>query len=337
MGEDAPTGRHRPQVRPVPGASAACSIGLSVYQIEFDFGVPQFRQVFEPMLIAAAAAFALVAARIMLGRGAALIAALLAIGLRGGVALIVGPRTRRADQLVRAVPRARHGRRAARADAAAQAAVVFGARQRPRRRAPSGSGWSRCGSTPSTTTRGRPASGRKRWRWPCRSPSSSAPAARWSGMVLTEQRLPRRAIGIGLVALTVLAIGGADGQRPALRRARKRHGHNHSHRRAQQRRPASWRRPTCSSPRPNLVSDDPNWVSVLGWQGGLANERGDVRRPSREGRPGPLPLHRADAGVRARGRRCCGVHDGRHVDRRADLSRAATPASARRRCPPRRR
>ena len=25
---------------------------------------------------------------------------------------------------------------------------------------------------------------------------------------------------------------------------------------------------------PNLVSADPNWVSVLGWQGGLANQRG---------------------------------------------------------------
>ena len=66
-------------------------IGLSVFQIEFDFGVPQFRQVFQPMLIAAAAAFGLVAARIMLGRGAAIIAALLAIALRGGVALVVGP------------------------------------------------------------------------------------------------------------------------------------------------------------------------------------------------------------------------------------------------------
>ena len=29
------------------------------------------------------------------------------------------------------------------------------------------------------------------------------------GMVLTDQRLPGRAIGIGLVALTVLVIGGA--------------------------------------------------------------------------------------------------------------------------------
>ncbi len=33
-------------------------IGMSVFQIEFDFGVMQFRQVFEPMLIAAAAALA---------------------------------------------------------------------------------------------------------------------------------------------------------------------------------------------------------------------------------------------------------------------------------------
>ena len=85
-------------------------IGLSVFQIEFDFGVPQFRQVFEPMLIAAAAAFGLVAARIMLGRGAAIIAALFAIALRGGRRAGRGSGARRADQLVRAVPR-RGGRR----------------------------------------------------------------------------------------------------------------------------------------------------------------------------------------------------------------------------------
>ena len=66
-------------------------IGLSVFQIEFDFGVPQFRQVFEPMLIAAAGAFGLVAARMMLGRFAAILAALFAIALRGLVALVVGP------------------------------------------------------------------------------------------------------------------------------------------------------------------------------------------------------------------------------------------------------
>src|ERR1700735_4091240 len=64
---------------------------MAVYQIEFDFGVPQFRLVFQPMLIAAAAAMGTIVARITLGRGAAVIAALFAIALRGGVAVIVGP------------------------------------------------------------------------------------------------------------------------------------------------------------------------------------------------------------------------------------------------------
>src|SRR6202046_200821 len=64
---------------------------MAVYQIEFDFGGPQFRLVFQPMLIAAAAAMGTIVARITLGRGAAIIAALFAIALRGGVALIVGP------------------------------------------------------------------------------------------------------------------------------------------------------------------------------------------------------------------------------------------------------
>ena len=67
-------------------------VGLSVYQIEFDFGVPQFRQVFQPMLIAAAAAFGVGGRAHHAGPRRALIAAaLLAIALRGGVALIVGP------------------------------------------------------------------------------------------------------------------------------------------------------------------------------------------------------------------------------------------------------
>src|SRR6201994_151379 len=66
-------------------------IGMSVYQIEFDFGVPQFRLVFQPMLIAAAAAVGCIVARMTMGKGAAIIAALFAILLRGAVALIVGP------------------------------------------------------------------------------------------------------------------------------------------------------------------------------------------------------------------------------------------------------
>src|SRR3712207_2586217 len=35
-------------------------IGLSTFQAEFDFGVPQFRMVFHPLLVAFAAGFALV-------------------------------------------------------------------------------------------------------------------------------------------------------------------------------------------------------------------------------------------------------------------------------------
>jgi hypothetical protein len=66
-------------------------IGMSVFQGEFDFGVPQFQLVLHPMLIAFAAGIALVAARIWLGPGGALGAALFFVVVRGGVALIVGP------------------------------------------------------------------------------------------------------------------------------------------------------------------------------------------------------------------------------------------------------
>jgi hypothetical protein len=66
-------------------------IGLSVFQAEFDFGVPQFRLVLEPMMVAGAAALALVAARLVGGRGAAVGAALFFLLLRGGISLIVGP------------------------------------------------------------------------------------------------------------------------------------------------------------------------------------------------------------------------------------------------------
>ena len=64
---------------------------MSVFQIEFDFGVPQFRLVFQPMLIAAAATIGTVIARMTMGRGAAILAALFAAALRGAVALTVGP------------------------------------------------------------------------------------------------------------------------------------------------------------------------------------------------------------------------------------------------------
>ncbi len=64
-------------------------IGLSTFQGEFDFGVPQFQMIFQPLLIALAAAMALVCARIWIGRGGALAAAVFFIGVRGAVTLIV--------------------------------------------------------------------------------------------------------------------------------------------------------------------------------------------------------------------------------------------------------
>jgi hypothetical protein len=56
------------------GLSGALLIGMSTLQVEFDFGVPQFRGLFHPVLIALGAGVALVAVRIRLGRGGALAA-----------------------------------------------------------------------------------------------------------------------------------------------------------------------------------------------------------------------------------------------------------------------
>jgi hypothetical protein len=66
-------------------------IGLSTFQAEFDFGVPQFRLVLQPLLIAVAAAVALVAARLWTGPGGALGAVLFFLVVRGLVSLLVGP------------------------------------------------------------------------------------------------------------------------------------------------------------------------------------------------------------------------------------------------------
>ncbi|MGH9181731.1 MAG: hypothetical protein ACRDY5_08455, partial [Acidimicrobiales bacterium] len=63
--------------------------GLSTFQGEFDFGVPQFQALYHPLLIAAAAGIALVAARIALGAGGALLTAATFLVLRGIVALLV--------------------------------------------------------------------------------------------------------------------------------------------------------------------------------------------------------------------------------------------------------
>ena len=48
---------------------------------------------------------------------------------------------------------------------------------------------------------------------------------------------------------------------------------------------------------PDVISDDPNWVSVLGWQGGLDNERGQFVDHLEKVGPGHYVSTEADAGV----------------------------------------
>ena len=65
-------------------------IGLSTLQDEFDMGVPQFNAIYHPILLALAAGIGLTAARVRIGRGAALRAALFFVVVRGTWALVIG-------------------------------------------------------------------------------------------------------------------------------------------------------------------------------------------------------------------------------------------------------
>jgi hypothetical protein len=73
-------------------ALGAVLVGLSCFQGEFDFGVPQFQVLYLPVLIAAAAGFTLVLARAALGPWGAIKAVVAFLIVRGSAALIVaGP------------------------------------------------------------------------------------------------------------------------------------------------------------------------------------------------------------------------------------------------------
>ncbi len=303
MGEEAPPGSVFVKFIQYLGFGGIL-IGLSVFQIEFDFGVAQFRQVFQPMLIAAAAAFALVAARMMLGRGAAVIAALLAIGLRGGVALIVGPifgapinwfalylGPAIIVELLALTPLLKRP-------------IVFGPSVgwvSP----PSDCGWSRCGSARSTIIRGRRASGPKRWPWPSPSPCSPGPAepcSVWSSRRSGCRREPSASVWS---CSPSLRIGGAtaNGLRYNVPQ-------NVTATIALTDVPDSspGQRMVIADVRinpPDFISDNPNWVSVLGWQGGLPTSAARSSTPG-EGRSWSLPHHPTDAGMGYHGRRCCG-------------------------------
>src|SRR4051794_14308596 len=64
-------------------------IGLSTFQGEFDFGVPQFRFVLEPAMLAIAASIALVCARLWVGRGGAPMAPGVFVAGRGALPLLL--------------------------------------------------------------------------------------------------------------------------------------------------------------------------------------------------------------------------------------------------------
>ena len=253
---------------------AGVAIGMSVFQIEFDFGVSQFRLVHQPMLIAAAATFALVAARMMLGRGAAIAAALVAIGLRGAVALIVGPILGApinwfplylgpafVIEIIGLTPLIKRP-------------MVFGA--------VSGLGVATVGLWLESLW----IASVYHYPWPMSMwPEALAMAVPVAvliglcgamvGMVFTGRRLPRRAIGIGVVVATVLVTGGAvaNGLQfnvpkdavAAIKLTEQSNVNGHKMVAADVR----------INP-PDLISPNPEWVSILSWQGGLANDRGIV-------------------------------------------------------------
>src|SRR5207249_2504718 len=76
----------------IGAAGGAILLGLSALQGEFDYGVPQYQLVFQPILLMLAAGIGLVAARIRIGRGGALYSVLFWLVVRGLLALVIaGP------------------------------------------------------------------------------------------------------------------------------------------------------------------------------------------------------------------------------------------------------
>ena len=249
-------------------------IGLSVYQIEYDFGVEQFRLVLQPMMIAAASALAAVAARTTMGRGAAIVAALFAIALRGGVALLVGPilgapinwfplylGPALVVELVALTPLSKRP-------------IAFGA--------VSGLAVGTVGLWLESLWIGAV----YHYPWPTsmwgEALAMAVPVAVLTGtcgalfgMVLTGQRLPTRRIGISIVAAAVLVIGGAVA--------------NGLHIVVPQHNSATITLTDLPSPPgerlvsadvlitpSNMVSDHPDWLTILSWQGRMENHRGLV-------------------------------------------------------------
>jgi hypothetical protein len=247
-------------------------IGLSVYQIEYDFGVEQFRLVLQPMMIAAAAALAAVAARITMGRGAAIVAAVFAIALRGVVALLVGPILGAplnwfplylgpavVVELVALTPLLKRP-------------MAFGA--------VAGLGVGIVGIWLESLWIGAV----YHYPWPMsmwgEALAMAVPVAvlmgmcgALFGMVLAGQRLPSRAIGISVVAVTVLVIGGAVANGLHIVVPKQ----NNATITLSELPGAPGQRMVSADVQltpANMVSQHPEWVTILSWQGRMENNRG---------------------------------------------------------------
>ncbi len=247
-------------------------IGLSVFPVEYDFGVEQFRLVLHPMLVAAAASLALVAARITLGKGAALAAVAFALLIRGLVAIAVGPvlgapyswfalylGPALVVELLALTPLFKRP-------------VLFGA--------VAGAGIATVGLWLESFW----IDAVFMYPWPTsmwgEALIMSVPVAVTMGMcggllatVLTGRPLPHRAVSAGLVAATVLTVGAAMGNGLTIS--------------VPENAAAQITLDELPSPQgerlvsadirvtpADLIGDDPEWVSMLSWQGGLDNERG---------------------------------------------------------------
>src|SRR4051812_37287501 len=92
-------------------ACATLLVGLSSFMGEFDYGVPQFRLVLQPALVAFACGVALVAARRWAGPGSALAAAVIALGMAYATSLFVHVAGEAAPALALFVSRALAGER----------------------------------------------------------------------------------------------------------------------------------------------------------------------------------------------------------------------------------
>ena len=224
------------------------------------------------MLIAGAAAMAAVAARLVLGPGAAIIAALLAIALRGAIAFVVGPvlgapiswfalylGPALVVELLALTPLVKRP-------------IMFGA--------VGGLGVGTVGIWLESLW----IDAVYHYPWPMsmwgEALAMAVPVAIGMGicgallaMVLTGQALPRPAVGITAIVLTLVVIAGAVGN--GLRTEVPENANATI---------TLTDLPSDSGQRmvsadiqidpADLVSDDPEWVTILAWQGGLENNRG---------------------------------------------------------------